>query len=66
MNNNNSDSTNTNKEENNKEQTNIPATPEMQDRAGNDLKEEHTEKPTESGQINTEEDSSISETIGTP
>ena len=65
---NNNEQTLSNEEDNNNqsEQTKIPDVPTMQDRAGTELKEQHTEGPTESGRVDTEDDSSTNETIGTP
>jgi hypothetical protein len=44
----------------------IPEVPAMQNRAGDELKEEHTETPTESGNISSESNDNANETIGTP
>ncbi|MDB5192337.1 MAG: hypothetical protein JWQ96_1900 [Segetibacter sp.] len=61
-----SKSTQSTEESEAKDQTQMPEIPAMQDRAGNDLKEQHTERPTESGNLDNEANSSSNETIGTP
>ena len=67
MNTNNEQTTSTNNDGNkNSEDIETSSILKMKDRAGNDLKEEHTETPTESGRVDTDDNNSPNETLGTP